>query len=103
MGQTSKNKPATAAKKITVENNIPQVIYADRIINAGFSSSVSRLTLGVETGHETYTQSATLILPTPALLDAMSQILQGINENVDLREGIIQSLDAFKEKLISVK
>lgn len=94
-----KNKPVSTSPPITTGNEFPKVIYADRIINAGFGAGVSRLTLAMETGLGTYVTSAIVVLPTPALLEVMNQMLSAVSGNSELKQGIIQALDAFKAQL----
>lgn len=87
-------------------NNAPEsmpVIYADRVINAGFGPGVSRLTLAMEMGIGTFTPSAILILPTPALLEAVSVVLNAFQGNDEIRDGVIKGLEAIKTQLNSLK
>ena len=99
MGQPSKSKPATKAEQLTKVNDNLQIIYADRVINAGFGPVVCKLTLAMETGSGTYNPTATLILPTSSLLDAMNAVLNGIQGNPAVKEGMLKGLDTLKEQL----
>lgn len=103
MSLPKKNKPATEAPKITKESDIAKVIYADRILNVGFGPGVSRLTLGMETGTGTFAPTATLILPTPALLEAMNAVLTAINGDDDLKKALIKGSEALKDQLTALK
>lgn len=97
--QSRKAKQALVSPPITIDEQLPKVIYADRITGAGFGAGVSRLTLALETGPDTFVTSAVLVLPTPALLEAMSQVLNSVRGDPKIKQGIIESLDKFKEQL----
>lgn len=97
MTQVTKHNPAQ--KPAVIESELPAVIYADRIINAGFGPGVSRLTLAVEKDHGTLVVTNTLVLPTPALLEAMTQVMSAFSDNEEVRNKMIAALDAFKAQL----
>lgn len=78
-----------------------QVIYADRIVEAGVGSAVSRLTLGIETGPNNYTPTIRLVMPTPALFEAIANISNSAINNEDIRQKLIKGLDEFKSTLMS--
>ncbi len=99
MGQQPMNPPV----KVIESNGLPQVIYADRIINAGFGAAVSRLTLAMETGPNTFTSTATLVVPTPALLETMTGVLNAIQGNPEIEEGILKALEALKAQISAIK
>lgn len=95
------NESTPAGVHVIGSGEPKQVIYADRVINAGFGPGVSKLTLAMEVSVGVYAHSATLILPTPALLEAMTAILNSVNNNPDLKASLIDGLDKFKEQLNS--
>jgi hypothetical protein len=80
-----------------------QVIYADRVLNAGFGPVVSRLTLGIEVGVNTFTPITTLVIPTIALMEAMDAIQKTIIENDEMRTVIINGMDQVKAQLEKAK
>ncbi|MBZ0104099.1 MAG: hypothetical protein K8H84_00565 [Sulfuricella denitrificans] len=98
--ETIESAPPVAVK-IVGENEQKQIIYADRIIGAGFGPGVSKLTLAMEVSAGVVTPSATLIMPTPALLEGLTAILNTINGPDEIKKNLIDALDAFKEQLSS--
>ncbi|MDP1678577.1 MAG: hypothetical protein Q8L02_00355 [Candidatus Nitrotoga sp.] len=76
-----------------------QVMYADRITNFGIGISVSRLTLAMEIGKDNFAPHVQLIIPTPALFEALEFMATAITNNDSIKKDIINALDAFKEKL----
>lgn len=94
---------AQSALKINQAPELIPVIYADRVINAGFGPGVCRLALAMETGIGTYTPTATLILPTPALLEAMAAVLNAFQGETELKSGVLKGLDAIKEQISAIK
>lgn len=107
MAKQSEVKTTVGAAQTKAQINKPPelmpTIYADRIINAGFGPGVSRLTLAMEVGVGVFTPSATLVLPTPALLEAMSAVLNAFQGNTELKEGILKGLDGIKEQISNPK
>jgi hypothetical protein len=77
-----------------------QVIYADQIINIGVGMSVTRLTLATEVGEGLISPFAQLVMPTPALLDALSPITDALMNNEAIRKNVVDALDALREKLM---
>lgn len=80
-----------------------QVIYADRILNAGFGPIVSRLTLGLEADPNAFSPFATLVIPTIALMEAMEAIQATVSKNDDMRTVIINGMDQVKAQLEKTK
>lgn len=80
-----------------------KVIYADRILNGGFGPAVSRLTLAMEVSQGKYIPSALMVLPTAALIEAMSAMLDGLKENAELKNALVSGLDALREQINSIK
>lgn len=76
-----------------------QAIYADRIINVGIGTSVSRLTLALEVGENVVTPVAQVVIPTPALFEALEFMATSITRNDKIKKSIVDGLDAFKEKI----
>ena len=103
MAKQSEVKTTVGAAQTHVQINKPPelmpVIYADRIINVGYGPGVSRLTLAMETGDGVVTPTATLILPTTSLLEAMSAMLNAFHGNAAVKQGLLKGLDAFKEQI----
>ncbi len=77
-----------------------QIVYADRVIEVGVGPSVSRLTLGLESGPNKFTPVARLIMPTSALFEAVEVISQTMIAKEDVRKNLIKGLDDFKNKLM---
>lgn len=76
-----------------------QVIYADRIINVGIGASVSRLTLAMEVGENTFGQFAQLVIPTPALFEVLEFMATTITSNDEVKRRIVDGLETFKAKI----
>jgi hypothetical protein len=83
----------------TVVGAPTQIIYADRILNMGIGGSVSRLTLAIEVGENTFNPFAQLVIPTPNLLEALTSMSHAIDDNDEMRKVIVDGLDALKKKL----
>ena len=99
MAKSSKSVPEIQPLQLTKSiDNLP-VIYADRVINAGFGPVVSKLTLAMEAGKGIFNPTATLVLPTPSLLDAMNAVLDTFQGNPELKKGMLKGLDAIREQL----
>jgi len=81
-----------------IQNSPTQLIYADRIIAFAFGPAVSKLTLGMEVDSKNFSPTATLVIPTSSLLDALSVIQKAAHDNKDLKEGLIKGFDAIKEQ-----
>lgn len=75
------------------------VIYADRITAFGVGPAVSRLTLSMEADDNTVTSIAQIVMPTPALFDALEFMANAIENDESVKKGIIDALDSFKAKL----
>ena len=103
MEKSTESNPTPAQTNITIHGDNNQVIYADRILNAGFGSFVSRLTLGLEKEPNQYAPFATLVIPTPVLIETLEAMLNALNENVELKNGMVKGLDTFKEQLTKLK
>lgn len=88
-----------ATPEMTVVPGSPNVIYADRILNLGIGPAVTKLALGLEVGTNTYAQFAQLVVPTQGLLEVLAFMSNTISENHELKQGIIQALEKFKEQL----
>lgn len=107
MTKQAEVKTTVGAAQTTVQINKPPelmpIIYADKIINVGFGPGVSRLGLAMETDIGVYTPTATLVLPTPVLLEVMTAVLSAFQGNAEVKEGIIKGLDAIKEQISALK
>ncbi|NTV94842.1 MAG: hypothetical protein HGA75_05430 [Thiobacillus sp.] len=77
-----------------------QIVYADQIVNIGVSMSVSRLTLALETAENSITPFAQLVIPTPALFEALEVIAKTVMKNDQFKQPVIEALDAFRLKLL---
>lgn len=100
MAKSSKSGPEIKPIQLTHSiDNLP-VIYADRVINAGFGPVVCKLTLAMEAGKGIFSPTATLILPTPSLIDAMNAVFDAFQGNPEVKKGLLAGLDAIKEQLI---
>lgn len=99
MGQQPKNPPI----KLIESNGLPQVIYADRIVNVAFGAAVSRLTLAMESEPNTFALTATLVVPTPALLEAMTGVLNAFQKNPEVEKGIFEALESLKAQVSAIK
>jgi hypothetical protein len=105
MTNKSETKTTVTKKQTDMQINTPSelipVIYADRVINVAFGPGVSKLSLAMEASTGVFTPTATLILPTTSLLEAMSAVLNAFQGNDDVKNGILKGLDAFKEQINS--
>lgn len=82
--------------------NIPmptQIIYVDRILNVGIGGSVCRLSLAVEVGENAFMPTAQLVIPTPALFEALEFMAGSISNNDEVKMKIADILTTFKDKL----
>lgn len=89
----------TAQIKIVETGTLPQMIYADRVINAGFGAAVSRLTLAMETDPSTFTPTVTIIMPTVGLLEMLKGVAGVLQENTEVKDGILKGLDSLREQI----
>ncbi|WP_416242632.1 hypothetical protein ACLSSQ_10440 [Azospira sp. APE16] len=95
--------PKPLQNEIQTSKSMPtNVIYADRFTNIGIGSAVTRLTLAVEAGDNNFAPTAQLIMPTPALFEAIQFMAETIN-NDEIKKNIISTLDLFKEKIMNPK
>ena len=99
MAKSSKSEPKIQPPQLTRPIDDLPIIYADRVINAGFGPIVSKLTLAMEVGNGIFSPTATLVLPTPSLLDAMKAVLDAFQGNPELKRGMLTGLDAIREQL----
>lgn len=76
-----------------------QVIYADRILNVGFGPVVSKLTLGLEVGPNTFSSFANIVIPTLALIEAVEFLQKATSENDEMTSVIIDGVDKIKALL----
>jgi hypothetical protein len=81
-----------------IQNSSTQLFYADRIINFAFGPAVSKLTFGMEVGPKTFSPTTTVVMPTSALIDALSFIQEAAHENKELKDGLIKGFDAIREQ-----
>ena len=98
------NTPAKAveAEEITIQTPDGTVIplfYADRVLNFGIGSGISRLTIGNEVSKNNYVVTAQIVLPTDAFFDAIDTIYGNIENNAELKAGLIQALDKLKGRI----
>jgi len=101
-----KNTPQVKTPTVTiVESSIlPQVVYADRITNARFGSAVSRLILAKETSvPNTFTPTVTVVIPTSALLEMISGVVNAIQGSPEVTDGILKGLDSLKAQVNAIK
>jgi hypothetical protein len=75
------------------------VIYVDKIVNIGVSPWVSRLTFALEKSEGVSSSLTQLVIPTPALFDALEFLTKTMTDRVDVKQGIVEALDQFREKL----
>jgi hypothetical protein len=78
------------------------LIYADRIIGFAFGPTVSKLTLGMEVDQRVFSPTATLIIPTTALIDAFASFQHATHENKELKDGLIKGLDTISKQYNSL-
>lgn len=96
------NQPEMAHSTPEVVSMPPQIIYADKIINVGIGVSVSRLTLAMEVGANTVTPFAQLVIPTPSLFETLEFMANNVTNNDAVKKGVIEALDVFKEKFLTL-
>lgn len=80
-----------------------QVIYADRIYNVAIGPSVSRLTLAMEVAENTVAPNFQLVIPTPALFEALEFMATTITTNDNVKKGLVDGLNTFREKIEKTK
>jgi hypothetical protein len=77
-----------------------QLVYADRMLQVSFGNGTSKILFGVETlEKETYVPTATVVIPTAALLDGVDFIIQMIDVNDDVKKTLTAALDTVKERI----
>lgn len=74
------------------------LIYADRIIGFTFGPAVSKLTLGMEVEQRVFSPTATLVIPTTALIDAFASFQAATHESKELKDGLIKGLDTINKQ-----
>ncbi|HUW45446.1 MAG TPA: hypothetical protein VMW50_06590 [Dehalococcoidia bacterium] len=96
---TKQQSNKSADVPVTVEAQAAQVIYADRILNMGFGVAVSRFTLGWEMSPKHHVPLVTIVMPTPSFLEALDAMVKAAHENVEMKKGLIATLDTYREQL----
>ena len=100
----SSNDSAKATDQLSQNQGVvPPVIYADRIINFGVGASVSRITLGMEIGENSFVPVAQVVVPSPSLFEALQVIATKLETDDAMKKGIVDALDAFKHALTKVE
>jgi hypothetical protein len=84
-------------KEHITKKQVP-AIYVDRLTNVNISPFVSKIDLSVDSVDGTQEAIFQLVMPTPALLDAINGFIK-INGNEAVKNKIIESLVNFKEKI----
>jgi hypothetical protein len=98
--------PTKVKKSTELDNANPSVsapvpvVYADRIINLGLGVAVSRLTLGLEVGENNILPSTQIVMPTPALFEAIEFMAKHLMTDA-ARKPVIDALDKFRSELVS--
>ncbi len=75
------------------------MVYADKITTFAFGSSVSKLGLAIEVGPEKYVRVATIVLPTPTLIQAIEFMVSTLKQSENMKLSLIQGANAFIEQL----
>lgn len=88
-----------ASQPTIYASNPLQAICADRILNVGFGPVVSKLTLGLEVGPNSFTPFANVVIPTIALLEVIESLQKAINENDQVNAALIDKMDEIKAHL----
>ncbi|MBI5435915.1 MAG: hypothetical protein HY937_02185 [Nitrosomonadales bacterium] len=102
MKQVSKNTDAqnkAQEQQPIIQGGPMQVIYADRILNVGFGPGVSKLTLGMETGPNTFAPILSVVIPTIAFMEAMQALGKTFSESDEMRTVIFDGMDKVKAQL----
>jgi len=89
----SENK--TNNEPIILESSHP-LLYADRILNFSTGATISKLILGVEVAPGQFAPSATLVIPTSAMLDALIHIQNSYTSNSDIKDKLIKGAEILK-------
>ena len=58
-----------------------KIIYADKIDEIAFNSTITKLYLGCETAENEVTHTAVLIIPTAALFENIDNIKKALEQN----------------------
>ena len=99
MPKKSVNSDEAMESQPSIHPAIP-VLYADRIVNMGLGPAVSRLTLGVDGGNNVVMPVTQIVIPTPALFEAVEFMARHL-ESDEAKMHIIEALEQFKAKLAS--
>lgn len=92
-------KPQPPQQEQTIVGSPTQIIYADKILNIAIGAGVSKLTLAMEVKENTLSPFAQLVLPTPAMFEALEFFSKTISSDDNLKANIIEALDTFKGTL----
>lgn len=84
---------------VTIIPGPTQTIYQDRFLELGFGPQVSKITLGLEVGENTFSPSISLIMPTINFIDGIEFLYQMVKENPDLKSKVLPALDLIKERI----
>jgi len=81
-----------------IENPGVPVFYTDRIVSFSIGPAISKLNLGMEVNKNLAVTTATLIMPTSALIDSLSFLQATLHENEAMKNDLVIGFDAIRKQ-----
>lgn len=86
-----KNKKVVVVSDDQEDPLTASILYADKVMGFAFGPNVSKLILGMEAHPQKTVPSATLILPTKELIEALQYMLETITNDEELKQKLINA------------
>lgn len=80
-----------------IENPGVPVFYTDRIVSFSIGPAVSKLNLGVEVNKNLAMTTATLVIPTSALIESLSFLQATLHENKTMKKELVVGFDSIRK------
>ncbi|MGD0961735.1 MAG: hypothetical protein ABSB19_18140 [Methylomonas sp.] len=80
-----------------IENPGVPIFYTDRIVSFSIGPAISKLNLGVEVNKNLAMTTATIVMPTSALIDSLSFLQSTLHENKALKDELIIGFDSIRK------
>jgi len=81
-----------------IENPGVPVFYTDRIVSFSIGPAISKLNLGVEVNKNLAVTTATLVMPTSALIESLAFLQTTLHENKILKDELLEGFDAIRKQ-----
>lgn len=93
----SEHQSSAEGRKEVITSDI-KTIYADKVFTLAVGPSVSKIVFATEVAEDKLDISTQLIMPTPALFDAIDFMVKSIWKNEEVKEGLLEGLEELREK-----